>query len=271
MQGTSIGAYTTTRQVLEQQLGAGAQGMDLADQLFGVAEVLGDSGQLRRALTDPTREGEDRAGLAAKVFASASEPTRTVVQTAASQRWGTEGDLGEAIIRLGVEAVLDSAERSGNGQRVTDELFAVEQQFTDHAELRSTLTDRRVDREAKSELVDKILGSKVAPETLRLVRQAVSGAKSLRFDLALRAYREIAAARAERLTAVAHTAVEMSDDQQERLRVALAKQYGRDVTLNTVIDPDVVGGVRIEIADDVIDGTVSRRLAEARDGMVGRD
>ena len=70
---------------------------------------------------------------------------------------------------------------------------------------------------------------------------------------------------------MAHTAVEMSDDQQERLRVALAKQYGRDITLNTVIDPDVVGGVRIEIADDVIDGTVSRRLAEARDGMVGRD
>ena len=269
MQGTSIGAYTASRQALEQQLGAGAQGMDLGDQLFGVAEVLGDSGQLRRALTDPTREGEDRAALAAKVFASASEPTRAVVHAAAGQRWRTEGDLGEAVIRLGVEAVLASAERAGNGQRVVDEMFAVQEQFTDHADLRSTLTDRRVERSAKGELVQR-LGGKVAPETLRLVQQAVGGAKSLRFDLALKAYREIAAARAERVIAVAHTAVELSGEQTERLRAALAKQYGREITLNTVIDPDVVGGVRIEVADDVIDGTVSRRLAEARDGMVGR-
>ncbi|PKZ42544.1 F0F1 ATP synthase subunit delta [Kytococcus schroeteri] len=270
MQGTSIGAYAASRDALEQQLGGGAQGMDLADQLFGAAEVLGDSGQLRRALTDPTRAGEDRARLAEKVFASATEPARRVLVAAAGQRWRSEGDLGEAVIRLGVESVLGSAERTGSAQRVADELFSVQETFTGDTQLRAALTDRRVGRGAKRELVQRLLGGKVAPETLRLVEQSVAGAKSLRFDLALRAYREIAAARAARLIAVAHTAVPLTTDQQERLRSALATQYGREITLNTVIDPDVVGGVRVEVADDVIDGTVSRRLAEARDGMVGR-
>ncbi|WP_462417212.1 F0F1 ATP synthase subunit delta [Kytococcus sp. Marseille-QA3725] len=270
MQGTSIGAYAASRQVLEQQLEGGAQGMDLADQLFGAAEVLGDSGQLRRALTDPTREGGDRAALAEKVFSPVAEPARAVLSAAAGQRWRTEGDLGEAVIRLGVEALMASAERSGNDQRVMDELFTVQEQFTEDAALRSTLTDRRVERGAKRDLAQRLLGDKVAPETLRLTQQAVAGAKSLRFDLALRAYREIAAARAERLLAVAHTAAPMTDEQVQRLRAALTTQYGREITLSTVIDPEVVGGVRVEVADDVIDGTVSRRLAEARDGMVGR-
>lgn len=270
MQGTSISAYAASREVLEEQVRSGATGLELADQLFGAADVLAENAALRRALGDPTRSGEDRAGLAAKVFTSLSESARAVIIAVAGQRWSTEGDLGEAIIRLGVESVLASGEQAGHAERVSDELFEVQERFMEHSELRSTLSDRRIDRSRKIELVDRVLGDRATPETRRLVEQAVGGAKSLRFDLALQAYREIAAARAARLIAVAHVAAPLTDEQRERMRSALAQQYGREVTLHTEIAPDVIGGVRVEIGEDVIDGTVSRRLAEAREGMVGR-
>jgi F-type H+-transporting ATPase subunit delta len=49
----------------------------------------------------------------------------------------------------------------------------------------------------------------------------------------------------------------------------LARKYGRDVSLNTVVDPSVVGGIRIQIGDDVIDASVSSRLADLRQRLAG--
>ena len=56
---------------------------------------------------------------------------------------------------------------------------------------------------------------------------------------------------------------------RDRLSAALARTYGREVHLNVVVDPDVIGGIRVEIGDDVIDGTVSTRLDEAGRKLAG--
>ena len=61
----------------------------------------------------------------------------------------------------------------------------------------------------------------------------------------------------------------LSASDQERLAAALTRQYGRPVHLNIVIDPEVLGGLRVEIGDDVIDGTVVSRLDDARRKIAG--
>ena len=61
----------------------------------------------------------------------------------------------------------------------------------------------------------------------------------------------------------------LSAEQQTRLQNALSARYGSAVTLNTVIDPTVVGGLRVQVADDVIDASVSARLADLRQRIAG--
>jgi F0F1-type ATP synthase delta subunit len=46
--------------------------------------------------------------------------------------------------------------------------------------------------------------------------------------------------------------------------VGLSKSAGRDLQLNLVIDPSIIGGLRVQIGDDVIDGSVATRLTELR-------
>ena len=53
-------------------------------------------------------------------------------------------------------------------------------------------------------------------------------------------------------------------DQRSRLRAALSRQAGRDVVLQEVVDPGLLGGVRVELGDEVVEGTVAGRLDEAR-------
>ena len=66
-----------------------------------------------------------------------------------------------------------------------------------------------------------------------------------------------------------HTARELADSERERLAQALVAQYDTSVHLQVVVDPDVVGGLRVEIGDDVIDGTVSSKLEDAQRRLAG--
>ena len=43
-----------------------------------------------------------------------------------------------------------------------------------------------------------------------------------------------------------------------------ARAFGTDVILQVVIDPAVLGGVSVRVGDEIVDGTVLRRLAEAK-------
>ena len=65
------------------------------------------------------------------------------------------------------------------------------------------------------------------------------------------------------------SAVELSAAQRRRLADALAATYGHQVHLNVVIDPSVVGGISVQIGDELIDGTAARRLAAVRRKLAG--
>ena len=41
-------------------------------------------------------------------------------------------------------------------------------------------------------------------------------------------------------------------------------QVGRSIAIQEIVDPDVLGGIRVELGDEVIEGTVADRLQEAR-------
>ena len=114
---------------------------------------------------------------------------------------------------------------------------------------------------------NKLLEGKVAPETLTLARQAVVSPRGRRFDRTIEAYLDIASARREQQTATVTSAVPLSDGERERLAAGLAAIYGGKVHVNTVVDPRVLGGVKVEIGDEVIDGTVIRKLDGARRAM----
>jgi len=60
------------------------------------------------------------------------------------------------------------------------------------------------------------------------------------------------------------TAVDLTSEQESRLTAALTDIYGRPIALRTAVDPAVRGGLAIRVGDEVIDGTISSRLAAAR-------
>ena len=149
-----------------------------------------------------------------------------------------------------------------------DQLFAFERLVTDNPELRDALSDPARSAEDKRALLRTLLEGKVTPQALRLAEQSLAGTYRTVL-VAVEAYQRITASYRSRLVAEVRVARELSDADAQRLAGSLARQYGRPVHLNVVVDPEVLGGIRVEIGDDVIDGTVASRLEEARRKLAG--
>ncbi|GAA3611516.1 F0F1 ATP synthase subunit delta [Marihabitans asiaticum] len=270
MRGSSRGAVHEGRSAFEAAAGQAGDMSSLAEELFAVSALIDDNATLRRALSDPSREGEDKRGLVERLLGGkVSSETLSVVGTLAAQRWSDERDLGDTVERFAVEAALAGAESSGRIDAVEDELFRFERLVAGNPDLRDALTNRHGDREGKAELVRTLLEGKASPETVRLARQAVLAPRGRRFDRVLETYLGYAASRREQLTAVVTSATPLTEEQAERLSAALQRIYSKPILLQQVVEEDVIGGIRVQVGDEVVDGTVLRRLDEARRHLAG--
>jgi F-type H+-transporting ATPase subunit delta len=96
----------------------------VADEILSVALLLGKQPRLRRALSDPSRSADDRAGLLGSVInAKVSDDAATLLRTLVAGRWSSSSELLTAAERLGVEGVLAGAQSAGDLAEVEDELF----------------------------------------------------------------------------------------------------------------------------------------------------
>jgi F-type H+-transporting ATPase subunit delta len=270
MQAASRQSYAAAAERLDA-VAAGATTPQLgtvADELLAVARVLADQPRLRRALSDPTRSGEDRAALLRELLAGRiGDDTLPLLDTLVAGRWSSASELLDGCEELGVQALLAGAEREGVLAEVEDELFRFSQLLAGDPELAATVGDRSVPAGRRAALTDELLGGRATGVTVRAVRVALGGFGGRSIAGALTRLVESAAARRDRAVAYVTVATPLSEAEEQRLGTALAARYGRDISLRTTVDPQVLGGVRVQVGADLYDGTVARRLAEARTAL----
>jgi F-type H+-transporting ATPase subunit delta len=241
----------------------------VGDELFAVAGVLDATPAVRRILTDPSTEADARSGLVKQMLGGkVGDETMAVLDAAARGRWASGRDLSDAAELAGVAAHVAAADREGQLDTVERELFEAQRIIDGERELRGVLLDRTVPAAHKASLIESIFSGKVKDATLALITQA-GATRTGSFDRVLERFANEVAARRNRTLAEVRTATPLDEGQLERLRGALAKKYGKEVHVNTIVDPAIVGGLKVSIGDDVIDGSISGRLEDARRQLVG--
>lgn len=239
----------------------------VAGDLFTVATTLRREGALRRFVTDAALPDGARTGVVTELFTGKIDDASLSLVTAAVQRrWTAPRDLADALEQLAVHAQVKAA--GSDSGRLADELFTFAQAVKDNPTLRDALSDPARSLEDKRALVRGLLEGKALPSTAALVTQALSGSYRT-VGAALEAYQKLAAESHGQQVATVRAAHELSAGELQRLTDTLSRQYGRPVHLNLLVDPSVLGGLRVEIGDDVIDGTVAGRLDDARRRLAG--
>ena len=254
-------------------LDAAVKGVDaqaasqLSAELFFAADVLGSNISVRRALTDTSRDAAAKGALIKDLLASKVGAATVLLLTELSGlRWSGAKDLVQVIEQLAIEAEATAANISGELDRVENEMFVVSTTISNSSELRKAFkSDAGV---AKSQLVAELLKN-ASSSTTKLVSQMVNSWRGRSIESAFADYQWALAARRNRVIALVRVAAPISQAQQDRLAAALDKQVGQPVRMNIEIDPAVLGGVSVKFADEMVDGSVSNRLAGAARALAG--
>ncbi|MGW5345178.1 F0F1 ATP synthase subunit delta [Streptomyces sp. HUAS TT3] len=242
----------------------------LAGELAAVTALLDREVSLRRVLTDPAQPGEAKAELAARLLrGQVGGETLDLLSGMVRSRWSQSRDLVDALEELAATADLTAAQKAGALDDVEDEVFRFGRILASSTELRAALTDRKATASAKSELLRSLLGGKANAATERLVTRLVTHPRGRSLEAGLESLSKLAAERRNRMVATVTTAVPLSDVQKQRLGAVLAKLYGREMHLNLDVDPAVLGGIVVQVGDEVIDGSTMSRLTEAARRMAG--
>jgi F-type H+-transporting ATPase subunit delta len=262
---------SATRQALESSTAAlvalGTK-VDFAtgEQLLQSGRVIGGSSQLAAALVDHSADSDDKRSIINAVFSSLTDGAKSVLGAVVSARWSSDDDMLEAIEELGIRAIASSAPQALS---IESELFAVAAAVSSDADLELAVGSKLGAADQKVALLGRLLGSKVSAQSLVILEHLVQQPRGRRIGELISHAASIVADEAGMTVATVTTAAPLSTAQLDRLIAGLSAQHGRGLRVNHVIDPSLIGGVRVQIGDNVIDGSIAARLNALRLQLAG--
>ena len=241
----------------------------LSSELFFAAEILAGNVPLRRAFVDISRDAAAKGELVKDLFGkSVGAAALSLLTEISTLRWSAGGDIVHVLEQLAIEAEGSAANIDGALDRVEDELFAVSRIIVENFELRKALVGSGA-QAAKAALMREVLAKSATPSTIKLSVALVTGLRGRSIEAAFADFLFGLANRRNRLIADVRVATALSADQKVRLAAAIEKQVGQPIRVNIQIDPTILGGVSVRFADELVDGSVSNRLAGAGRALAG--
>ncbi|GHF07170.1 F0F1 ATP synthase subunit delta [Pseudolysinimonas yzui] len=246
---------------------AGEKGVTLAtgEQLLSAGRDIAGSPQLRSTLVDPSIDEAAKSKLIGKIFGSLDAVTARLLSGLTTARWSDSDELIDGIEQIGIRAIAAASPQAS----IESELFAFARAVTSDNELELAVGSTLSDPLQKAALVERLLGAKANPATVSIVRHLVQSPRGRRIGELLQSAAETVADASGGIVATVTAAAPLSAAQLEKLTSTLTTQYGREPRIALRIDPAVIGGLRVQIGEDVIDGTVAARLADLRLQLAG--
>jgi F-type H+-transporting ATPase subunit delta len=261
---------SATREALAHAVAAlaASDGVTLqsGEQLLAAGRAIEGSSGLRAVLADPAVETSRKSELVAAVFGSLDPVALKLLRTIAESRWSTPDEFLEGIEEVGIRAIAKAAD---DDTRIETELFAFSRVVSSDAGLELALGSKLGDSADRVELVDALLAPDASPATVAIVRHLVQSPRGRRIGELLTHAEDVVADAAGSMVVTVTAASEPAPAQLDRLATLLAAQYGRRPHLNLIVDPRLVGGLRVQLGDEIIDGSIASRLADLRLRLAG--
>ncbi len=237
------------------------------EQLLSAGRDIAGSPQLRALLADPSVEMAEKTGLIGRIFSSLDTTSAALLGALVGTRWSNSDQLIDGIEQIGIRAIAISA--TDPDADIEGELFAFSRAVSSDPELELAVGSKLGDPAGKATLVDSLLTSKADPGTLAIVRHLVQTPRGRRIGELLALAADIVADASGGIVANVTAAAPLTAAQLDSLAATLKTQYEREPRIAVRVDPTVIGGLRVQVGDDVIDGTIASRLSELRLQLAG--
>ena len=234
----------------------------IGNELFTITKVLDDSIQLERALTDPSRPVADKVAVLTELLGDNVHPmTMEIMTDLVSRHWSRARDIANAVEDFGVDAMMYYADATGATLQVSVELSELHSALLNLPVVRAKLYDYQATSEARVKLFHEVFSGKTLNKvTMRLAEHATCNLRRRRYLETIQwLINKLSRHMGESMVTVT-TATPLKKEQIKRLVEVYSAKVGRQVYINSVVDPTVLGGMRIQVGDEVTDNTVVAQL-----------
>lgn len=172
---------------------------------------------------------------------------------------------GETIVaKRYARALLETAREAGQVAPIGDDLKAAVSAIADNVDFGRLLSHPNVDLKTKLQLLEQAFQGKVADSVLRTLQLIVERGRAAILGDLVTEYWNIANEALGQAEAVVTTPVPLTEKEAEEIRDRFGKLTGKTIKIENVVDPHILGGVRVRIGDRLYDGSLSGKLERLR-------
>lgn len=238
----------------------------IGNELFTITSVLDHTIELERALTDPSRDTDAKVTVLKDILDDQAHPmTMDIMTDLAGRRWSRVTDIANAVEDFGVDAMMYYCDAQGTTLKVAVELAELHSALLGLPVVRTMLYDGNATSEARVRLFRELFAGKdLNKVTMRLGEHATCNPRRRRYLETIQwLINKFSRHMGESMVTVT-TAAPLSEGQIRRLVEVYTAKTGHPVHINSVVDPSVIGGMRVQVGDEVTDHTVVAQLENLR-------
>mgnify|MGYP003292442545 FL=1 len=162
------------------------------------------------------------------------------------------------------QAMYDLARDEGKSQQILAELSVLDQSLSAQPQFLQLLSSPNIPKEERVQILDDSFRGKIDPYVLNFLKVLTEKGYMRHFSGCCQFYRQCYNKDNGIMPVIAYTAVPLSDELRRKLTAKLSTVTGKTIELDCRIDPETLGGVRLDFDGKQVDGTVRRRLEDIR-------
>lgn len=234
----------------------------IGNELFVITSLLDGNVRIERALTDVSRPLEDKVAVLNTLLGDQVHPmTMEIMTEVVKRRWSRATDIANAVEDFGVDAMMYYADATDSTLQVSIELAELHSALLNTPVVRAKLYDETVPSEARVKFFHELFDGKgLNKVTMRLAEHATENLRRRRYLETIQWLINKLSRHMGESMVIVTTATPLKQEQIDKLIAVYSKKIGRAVHINSVVDPSVLGGMRVQVGDEVTDNTVVAQL-----------
>ncbi|MDN6025712.1 F0F1 ATP synthase subunit delta [Bifidobacterium mongoliense] len=245
---------------------AGEDTWRIGNELFTMTALLDGNHAITAALSDPSRPVSDKVTLLNTLVGTQTHLlTMSILTDLVNRVWSRSTDIANAVEDFGVDAMMYYADYTNTTLQVSIELAQLHSALLNMPVVRARLYDEQATADARVKLLETLLAeSGFSKVTMRLAKHATANLRRRRYLSTIQwLISKFSRHMGESMITVT-TASPLTTEQIRKLSTTYSAKLGRPVHINSVVDASVIGGMRIQVADQVTDMTVVAQLRQLR-------
>ena len=164
-------------------------------------------------------------------------------------------------------ALLELAQAEGVVTRVEEELFRLRELLKHNSDLLQFLKDPNVKSEGKRVALSELFQGRVHGLVLNFLFTLTDQDRGGRLLHIIEEYSAVASAARQQVSGEVTTAIKLDDATLAKLAAELSRLTGKSVQLFQRVDPAILGGAIIQVGEQVIDGSLRRKLNQIKEKL----